>query len=63
MNNLLKLADDRQLTLREPAGNNFVVGPQGNQRCYFNATVNVVPVTGLKSCGTVNNVTKIQHIK
>lgn len=34
MYNVIKLAGDRQLTLREAASNSSVAGPQGYQRCH-----------------------------
>jgi len=34
MDNVIKLADGRQLTLREAFSNSSVVGPQGYQRCH-----------------------------
>ncbi|XP_060879629.1 uncharacterized protein LOC132951719 [Metopolophium dirhodum] len=34
MDNVIKLADGRQLTLREAASNSSVAGPQGYQRCH-----------------------------
>ncbi|KAL4089290.1 hypothetical protein QTP88_024347 [Uroleucon formosanum] len=34
MDNVIKLGDGRQLTLRETASNSSVAGPQGYQRCH-----------------------------
>jgi len=34
MDNVIKLADGRELTLSEEASNSSVAGPQGYQRCH-----------------------------
>jgi len=66
MDNVIKLADGRQLALREAANNSSVAGPQGYTSVVITrlqvATISAVPVVELKSCVTVN-VMAVQLVK
>jgi len=65
MDNVIKLKDGRQLTLREAASNSSVSRLQGYQRCHCKTGRNnkcIVPVVGLESCVTVNDMA-VQLVK